>query len=54
MKIRTERRNLLSRKVYRFFLAVRVRGYRKPRIEFLPIIRSWNVGHGDVGKVTKA
>lgn len=34
MKTKTERRNLLSRKVYRFFLAVRVRGHKKPRIEF--------------------
>jgi len=44
MKIRTERRNLLSRKVFRFFLAVRVPDYKKPRKVSLPIIRAWEVG----------
>ena len=44
MKTKTERRNLLNRKVYRFFLVDRVPGYKKPRKECRPVVHSLVVG----------
>lgn len=51
--IRTERRNLWSRKVFRFYLVVRVPGYKKPRKESLRVIRAFEMGHTDGEKVTR-
>lgn len=50
--IRTERRNLWSRRVFRFFLVVRVPSYKRLRKESLRVIRAWEMGHNDGEKVT--